>query len=93
MADETGKTSKFSTGKIKLGLDLAGGVSITYQTVEPNPSDEDMADTIYKLQQRVQNYSTEAEVLQRGVETESILISRVYQMQMQYLTNLESLVL
>lgn len=64
--DEKGKTSKFSTGKIKLGLDLAGGVSITYQTVEPNPSDEDMADTIYKLQQRVQNYSTEAEVYREG---------------------------
>lgn len=66
VADETGKTSKFSTGKIKLGLDLAGGVSITYQTVEPNPPDEDMADTIYKLQQRVQNYSTEAEVYREG---------------------------
>ena len=65
-AEESGKTSKISTGKIKLGLDLAGGVSITYQTVNPNPSDEDMADTIYKLQQRVQNYSTEAEVYREG---------------------------
>lgn len=52
--------------KIKLGLDLAGGVSITYQAVEANPSDEDMADTVYKLQQRVQNYSTEAEVYREG---------------------------
>ena len=51
---------------IKLGLDLAGGVSITYQAVDPNPSAEDMSDTIYKLQQRVQNYSTEAEVYQEG---------------------------
>ena len=51
---------------IKLGLDLAGGVSITYQAVEENPSEEDMSDTIYKLQQRVQNYSTEAEVYQEG---------------------------
>ena len=51
---------------IKLGLDLAGGVSITYQAKEANPSSEDMADTIYKLQQRVQNYSTEAEVYQEG---------------------------
>jgi len=65
-AEESSKTSKISTGKIKLGLDLAGGVSITYQTVNPNPSDEDMADTIYKLQQRVQNYSTEAEVYREG---------------------------
>lgn len=51
---------------IKLGLDLAGGVSITYQAKEENPSAENMKDTIYKLQQRVQNYSTEAEVYQEG---------------------------
>ena len=51
---------------IKLGLDLAGGVSITYQAVEENPSSEEMSDTIYKLQQRGQNYSTEAEVYQEG---------------------------
>lgn len=51
---------------IKLGLDLAGGVSITYQAVEENPTAEAMADTRYKLQQRVQNYSTEAEVYQEG---------------------------
>lgn len=51
---------------IKLGLDLAGGVSITYQTVKEDPTDEEMSDTIYKLQQRVQNYSTEAEVYQEG---------------------------
>ena len=51
---------------IKLGLDLAGGVSITYQAKEENPSAEDMSDTIYKLQQRVESYSTEAEVYQEG---------------------------
>ena len=52
---------------IKLGLDLAGGVSITYQVVgEENPSATDMADTIYKLQQRVESYSTEAQVYQEG---------------------------
>ncbi len=51
---------------IKLGLDLAGGVSITYQAVDENPTAEAMSDTIYKLQQRVQNYSTEAEVYQEG---------------------------
>ena len=52
---------------IKLGLDLAGGVSITYQVVgEENPSETDMSDTIYKLQQRVANYSTEAQVYQEG---------------------------
>ena len=51
---------------IKLGLDLAGGVSITYQAKEENPSAEEMSDTIYKLQQRVESYSTEAEVYQEG---------------------------
>ncbi len=55
-----------SAGDIKLGLDLAGGVSITYQSVEENPTAEQMSDTIYKLQQRVQGYSTEAEVYQEG---------------------------
>lgn len=51
---------------IKLGLDLAGGVSITYQALKEDPTSEEMSDTIYKLQQRVQNYSTEAEVYQEG---------------------------
>ncbi len=56
-----------SARDIKLGLDLAGGVSITYQAVgEEAPSVEDMKDTIYKLQKRVENYSTEAEVYQEG---------------------------
>lgn len=56
-----------SASSIKLGLDLAGGVSITYQVVgDENPSAEDMSDTIYKLQQRVENYSTEAQVYQEG---------------------------
>lgn len=54
-------------GAIKLGLDLAGGVSITYQAKEANPSAEDMSDTIYKLRMRVENYSSEAEVYQEGV--------------------------
>ena len=49
---------------IPLGLDLSGGVSITYQVVDENPSAEDMSDTIYKLQKRVD--STEASVYQVG---------------------------
>lgn len=57
-----GYLAYLSLPQIKLGLDLAGGVSITYETVKPNPTAEEMSDTIYKLQQRVQNYSTEAEV-------------------------------
>ena len=51
---------------IKLGLDLDGGVSITYEASEENPSDVDMADTIYKIQKRVEGYSTESSVYQEG---------------------------
>ena len=62
---------------IKLGLDLAGGVSITYQVKEENPSSEDMADTIYKLQRRVEEYSTEAVVYQEGDDRINIEIPGV----------------
>ncbi|MDY6305964.1 MAG: protein translocase subunit SecDF, partial [Oribacterium sp.] len=51
---------------IKLGLDLNGGVSITYQTVEENPTAEEMSDTVYKLQLKAQSYSTESAVYQEG---------------------------
>ena len=62
---------------IKLGLDLAGGVSITYQVEGDNPSSEDMSDTIYKLQKRVENYSTEAQVYQEGSDRINIEIPGV----------------
>ena len=55
-----------SAKNIELGLDLAGGVSVTYEVNEENPSQTDMDDTRYKLQLRVQNYSTESEVYQEG---------------------------
>ncbi len=51
---------------IKLGLDLAGGVSITYQATGDKPTSEQMSDTVYKLQLKAQNYSTEAQVYQEG---------------------------
>ena len=53
-----GERHQGSAGNIKLGLDLAGGVSITYQAKGDTPSAEDMSDTVYKLQQRVEVYST-----------------------------------
>ena len=63
---------------IKLGLDLAGGVSITYEAVgEETPTAEDMSDTIYKLQKRVEGYSTEAEVYQEGSDRINIEIPGV----------------
>lgn len=54
------------TMSIPLGLDLSGGVSITYQVVDENPSAEDMNDTIFKLQKRVEGYSTETAVYKVG---------------------------
>ena len=62
---------------IPLGLDLNGGVSITYQVSEANPSAQDMADTIYKLQKRAENYSTEASVYQEGTNRINIDIPGV----------------
>ena len=71
-------SGKGSASDIKLGLDLAGGVSITYQVVgEEEPSSTDMADTISKLQQRVWNYSTEAVVYQEGTDRINIEIPGV----------------
>ena len=71
-------TGRGSASDIKLGLDLAGGVSITYQVVgEEEPSATDMADTISKLQQRVWNYSTEAVVYQEGTDRINIEIPGV----------------
>ncbi len=61
-----GKGHKGSIENIRLGLDLAGGVSITYETDKDNPSAEEMDDTVYKMQKRAENYSTEAQVYKEG---------------------------
>ncbi len=72
-----GKTGTGAMKNIKLGLDLAGGVSITYQVKDDNPSDEAMSDTIYKLQRRVEQYSTESSVYQEGSDRINIEIPGV----------------
>ena len=72
-----GPTGTGAAKNIKLGLDLAGGVSITYQVKDENPTDEQMSDTIYKLQRRVEQYSTEATVYQEGDDRISIEIPGV----------------
>lgn len=51
---------------ITLGLDLAGGVSITYEIEDENATAEDIADTVYRLQRRVDGYSKEGEVYRQG---------------------------
>ncbi len=72
-----GEKKAGAASDIKLGLDLAGGVSITYQAVTENPTAEQMADTIYKLQRRVEGYSTEALVYQEGSDRINIEIPGV----------------
>ncbi len=58
--------NKGSAKNITLGLDLQGGVSITFQVVGDTPTEEQMKDTIYKIQLRANEYSTESEVYQEG---------------------------
>ena len=55
-----------SAKNIRLGLDLAGGVSVTYEATKDNPTAQEMSDTAYKMQKRVENESTEASVYQEG---------------------------
>ncbi len=57
------------TGRAKdiaLGLDLQGGVSITYQIMDEDATSDQIDTTIEKLQRRVENYSTEGEVYKEG---------------------------
>lgn len=61
-----GESHKGSAQNIRLGLDLAGGVSITYEAVKDNPTATEMKDTIQKMQQRAEVYSTESSVVQQG---------------------------
>jgi len=65
-------TIKGNQKGLKLGLDLAGGVSITYEADKAHPSTQDMEDTIQKLQSRIENdlsdkaSTTEANVYKIG---------------------------
>lgn len=72
-----GKSHTGSARNIKLGLDLNGGVSITYQVKGENPTSEQMSDTIYKLQKRVEQYSKEVSVYQEGDDRINIEIPGV----------------
>ncbi len=61
-----GKNGVGSYNSIRLGLDLAGGVSITYQAVKDNPTAEEMEDARYKLLKRAESKSTESAVYIEG---------------------------
>ena len=77
-------TIKGEDKSLKLGLDLAGGVSITYQVVGDNPTDEQINDTINKLQQRIENdlgqesATTEASVYKVGDDRITVEIPGVH---------------
>ena len=78
----TGTVAK-NDDSLKLGLDLDGGVSITYEAVGKTPTDEQMADTILKLQQRIENdlgeesSTTEANVYRVGEDRITVEIPGV----------------
>ncbi|MCL2865409.1 MAG: protein translocase subunit SecD [Lachnospiraceae bacterium] len=72
-----GENNSGSARNINLGLDLEGGVSITYQVLGETPSREDMADTVYRLQLRVQDFSNESSVFQEGDDRINIEIPGV----------------
>lgn len=82
-----GNAHRGSAKNIRLGLDLKGGVSVTYQAYKTDengkrtgeqPTDKDMSDTIYKMQKRVETLeSTEAAVYQEGDDRVTIDIPGV----------------
>lgn len=79
----TGKSQGSADGSsssegIKLGLDLSGGVSITYRIKDENPSQEDINDTIAKLEERAETYTTEYSVYAVGGDRITVEIPGVY---------------
>ena len=73
-----GKEKIGSASNITLGLDLRGGVSVTYQVQDKDFDQTDLDDTIYKLQLRVQEYSNDATVYQEGTDRITVEIPGVY---------------
>lgn len=62
------------TKNIPLGLDLQGGLSVTYEITTPNPSNEEITATLDKLQRRVDAISSEGEVYTEGNNDERISV-------------------
>lgn len=71
-------TTSKGDNSIILGLDLSGGVSITYQIMTENPTQTDINDTIAKLEERAENYSTEYAVYQVGDDRITVEIPGVF---------------
>lgn len=61
-----GKNESGKTANVPLGLDLQGGLSVTYEIQDEKPSKDEIDATVDKLQRRVDAYSSEGEVYQEG---------------------------
>ena len=61
-----GQNKSGKTANVPLGLDLQGGLSVTYEIQDEKPSKDEIDATVDKLQRRVDEYSSEGEVYQEG---------------------------
>lgn len=61
-----GKNESGKTANVPLGLDLQGGLSVTYEIQDEKPTSDEIKATVDKLQRRVDAYSSEGEVYQEG---------------------------
>ena len=61
-----GKKESGKTANVPLGLDLQGGLSVTYEIQDEKPTSDEIDATVDKLQRRVDAYSSEGEVYQEG---------------------------
>ena len=72
-----GKAHIGAAENIILGLDLAGGVSISYQIVDEDPTEQEIEDTKERLQLRADTYSTDSNVYREGSDRINIEIPGV----------------
>ena len=61
-----GQNESGKTANVPLGLDLQGGLSVTYEIQDEKPTSDEIKATVDKLQRRVDAYSSEDEVYQEG---------------------------
>ena len=61
-----GQNESGKTANVPLGLDLQGGLSVTYEIQDEKPTSDEIEATVDKLQRRVDAYSSEGEVYQEG---------------------------
>ena len=61
-----GQNESGKTANVPLGLELQGGLSVTYEIQDEKPTSDEIKATVDKLQRRVDAYSSEGEVYQEG---------------------------